>query len=192
MCLKAKRECTGYKDDTELIFRRYNKTAKKQPLDQPVAKSGPRDIWNSIEDLDLDFDNAQLEQRALAKFLSDYCVVSSNRSLSRGYLNGLESLLSYAGPTSDIAQACKMMAFACYGKPSTDMALGYRAKAKLLYPGLLRSFTKTISDPANLSTVETLMTAVVLGLYEVCFSLIENYNSLWIDNWTIDSHSYAG
>ena len=155
-----------------------------------MAELGTGDTGNSVEDVNLDFDNAKFEQRALAKFFSDYCVVSSNRSLSRGYLNGLESLLNYAGTTSDIAQACKMMALACYGTPSTGTALVYKAKAKLLYPSLLRSFTNTISNPANLNTIETLMTAVVLGLYEVCVALSRAATRYGLTTHATDSHSY--
>ena len=112
-----------------------------------------------------DFDISQLEQHALPTFFFDYCVISRDRSLSRGYLDGLETLLHHAGPSSDVGRACKIVALASLGNKLGRPKLV--EKAKQLYAGLLSSFRMTISDPATSNTVESLMTSALLGVYEV-------------------------
>jgi hypothetical protein len=86
--------------------------------------------------------------------------------LSRGYLYDLESLLAHAGPSSDIAKAAKIAAFASLGNKIDEPDLIYRAN--MLYSDLLRSFRVTMSKAATSNTIESLTTTVLLGLYEVC------------------------
>lgn len=107
-----------------------------------------------------------IEQRALAAFLDDYCIVSNNTSLSRGYLGDLKSLLAHASPSSDIAKAAKMAAFASLGKKLGEPDLIHQAN--ISYLDLLRSFQVTMSEAATSRAIESLATAVLLGLYEAC------------------------
>lgn len=110
-------------------------------------------------------EESQVEEQALSAFLYDYCVTSANNLLSRGYLDGLESLLAHAGPNSELALASKVVAFASQGKKLGRPSLLH--KASVLYSSLLCSFRLTIANPTTSNTVESLMTAVLLGLYEV-------------------------
>ena len=88
--------------------------------------------------------------------------------MSRGYLDDLESLLAHAGPSSDIANAAKIAAFASLGNKTGDPHLIHRAS--ILYSDLLCSFQVTMSNAATSNTIESLTTAVLLGLYEVCLA----------------------
>jgi hypothetical protein len=107
----------------------------------------------------------ELESSAFQAFISDYCVSSLDCTISRGYLNGLQSLIVKAGPTSSIAQACKIISLASLGKKTASSLL--LQKAEMLYVDLLPSFRSTISKEGDSTTIQSLMTAVLLGLYEV-------------------------
>ena len=107
----------------------------------------------------------EIESLAFQTFIADYCISSSNRTVSRGYLNGLESLIEKAGPASSITQSCRIISLANLGKKSASPML--LQKAETLYLGFLPSFRLTISNEGKSTTIQSLITAVLLGLYEV-------------------------
>lgn len=106
-----------------------------------------------------------IEQNARSAFFTDYCISSSNQGQSRGYLNGLQTMIAKAGPTSEVAQACTIIALANLGKKvGTPMLV---QMAENLQSSLLRSFRLSLSHEATCTSVESLITAALLGLYEV-------------------------
>ncbi|MCJ1390674.1 hypothetical protein MMC18_003535 [Xylographa bjoerkii] len=110
----------------------------------------------------------EIESSAFQTFISDYCISSSNRTVSRGYLNGLETLIEKAGPWSSIAKSCKVISLANLGKKAASPML--LQKAETLYFDLLPSFRWTISNEDKSTTIHSLITAVLLGLYEIITS----------------------
>ena len=110
-------------------------------------------------------DDAWVEHFALTEFLNDYCIVPKKNYLSRGYLAGLEQLLRIVDPSSDLTSAVRTAAFASLANKYRDTQLSQRAKAE--YSKLLRSFSITMSRPETSNTLESLTTAVLLGIYEV-------------------------
>lgn len=110
-------------------------------------------------------DDAQIEQGALSTFFDDYCVESTDRTLSRGFLDGLKPLIVHAGQSSDVAQAAKIVALSGIANRMGRPGLVHRIK--LLYIDLLGSFKTTLSNEVTSKTIESLMTAVMLGIYEV-------------------------
>ena len=116
--------------------------------------------WDLTEGADADF-----EDLALEVFFHDYCLIPENRLLSSGYLEGLETFLFNAEPSSSLVQATKLVAFANIGSRFGRPALVQRAR--IMYSDMLHTFQMLISNPASSSTAELLMTAVLLGLYEV-------------------------
>jgi len=147
-CTRAGRTCPGYTLDSDLIFR--NISAEQNPR--------PRIKANLVN-----FESDQIEEIAFRTFITDYCVSSTNPTVSRGYLNSLENLIEKAGPASDIAQSCNIIALANLGKKRASHNL--MKKAQMLYLGFLPSFRLTIAN--EVTSVESLITAVLLGLYEV-------------------------
>jgi hypothetical protein len=97
--------------------------------------------------------------------LHDYCLVPEHHLPSRGYLDGLETLLDVTGPSSDLAQATKVVALASIGAKLNRPGLVH--KARIMYLEMLQSLQVVISDAGMARTAESLMTAVLLGLYEV-------------------------
>lgn len=118
------------------------------------------------------FNDNDFEQIALAAFLEDYCISSRNKALSRGYLDSLGSMLAHGKPSSDLAKAAKIASLASLGNKLGEPGLVHQAK--LSYLELLVSFQTTISKPATANTIESLATAVLLGLYEI-ISATENH-----------------
>ena len=107
----------------------------------------------------------KVEEFALRAFFYDYCIISTNHSISRGYLSGLESMLNRLGWQSDLAKACRVVAFATHGIKLARPRLA--RKAEMFYDDLLGSLVKAIQDPAFVNTSESLTIAMLLGLYEV-------------------------
>ena len=109
------------------------------------------------------------DEFALRAFFDNYCISSMNHALSRGYLGGLERMLHRSGRRSDLAKACKVVAFAHHGimlhRP------GLTRKAEILYHELLGTLAKAIENSTHAHTAETMTIALLLGLYEVCLSL---------------------
>ena len=107
----------------------------------------------------------KLEEFALRGFVYDYCVVSTNQSLSRGYLGSLEVMLYRRGWHSDLAKACKVVEYANHG--TLLRRPGLMRKAELMYHDLLGSLAKAIDSAAFANNAESLTIAMLLGLYEV-------------------------
>jgi hypothetical protein len=112
------------------------------------------------------YNGSEIEQRALFTFLDDYCVVLKDKSLSRGYLNDLECLLASAATSSDITKSMGIASFANLGNKIGEPYLVHQAN--MMYSELLCFFQITMSREATSNTIESLTTAVILGLYEVC------------------------
>lgn len=74
-------------------------------------------------------------------------------------------MIAKAGPSSELIQACTIIALANVGKKLGNAM--YINRAEGLYSLLLRSFRLSISNEAIFTTVESLITAALLGLYEV-------------------------
>lgn len=98
-------------------------------------------------------------------FFHDYCLVPENRLLSRGYLEGLETMISHDETSSNLIQAAKIVAFANLGSREGRSSL--LQKARIMYSEMLHPFQVMISTATTFNTAELLMTAVLLGMYEV-------------------------
>ena len=109
----------------------------------------------------------EIESSAFDMFVSSYCISSPDRTVSRGYLNDLASLLQEAGPESGLAKACQIISLANLGKKANSPML--LRKAEMLYFDFLPSFRWIISIETKSTTTHSFVTAVLLGLYEVSF-----------------------
>ncbi|KAL8784614.1 MAG: hypothetical protein Q9213_003869 [Squamulea squamosa] len=126
----------------------------------------------------------QMEGFALRAFFYDYCITSTNRSLSRGYLDGLEPMVHRLGRHSDLAKACITVACASHGISKRRPALA--SKAQLYYFDLLGSLAKTIQNPAVANNAESLMVVTLLGLYEMVVA-----TEAQPDNWKAHARGVA-
>lgn len=111
--------------------------------------------------LDLESDETALQ----TMFFKDFCIEARDRTVSRGYFDGLELLIAHTGPSSDLANAARAVVQAAVGNKVNRIDLVTAARQQ--YGRLLLSFQQTLSSADKAHTIETLMTAALLGLYEV-------------------------
>jgi hypothetical protein len=112
----------------------------------------------------------EIEAHCLRAFLYEYCATSVNQNISRGYLHGLENMVRRQTKQSDLAKACRAIAFASHGTFLNRPSL--RAKGEFIYQDILKSVTQAIGKIALLgssrASVEMMAVIVLLGMYEVC------------------------
>ena len=190
-CLSSKRDCPGYGEDSPFVFRNYanvrgRKATHKEgtELPTPLSSEPPMPLC-LVADL-REACQHPLDEGTLEIFFRDYCIESSNRSLSRGFLDGIKSLIACTGESSDVARAAKTVALAGLGKRTKRAELMKRAEE--LYAQILLSFRTTLSHSYQSNTTETLMTAVLLGLYEVRIHPTRWWHP--VDPKTVDSRSW--
>ncbi|KAI1614931.1 hypothetical protein EDD37DRAFT_402492 [Exophiala viscosa] len=169
-CIKAKRTCLGYKPVSDLIFRtqRFDR-GNNHPIIQQLHTNNGHRVTVAIRRPPVltltEWHTSEFEQTARDSFLQNYCIVPSDPSLSRGYLDGLPRLIEHYGPLSELSRVLTIVAFASYGNKHRRPEVA--EKAKILYFELLQSFRSSILNVRTSNIVGSLMTAVLLGLYEI-------------------------
>lgn len=173
-CLRAKRPCSGYEEDNFTAFRQYGSQAldqvpqsssmarkcrlpKREPI--PGTETLPEDI------IPPEVSQAQSNTLALRAFFYDYCITSSNNSLSRGFLSSLETMTQRLGPESNVTKACLAVSFASHWRPMNRPV--FLRKAEAFYQELLGSLAKAIDNPSSTNIREAKLVALLLGLYQV-------------------------
>lgn len=173
-CTRANRGCGGYDDGALSIFRLYEaqepnqvasfkSTARKCSLPVRVPLPGT-DIFPE-EILPSETSEAESNVLAMRCFFYDYCIISTNPNISRGFLSGLEMIACRLGPKSDLAKACQAVSLAGHGKPLNRPKHAH--KAGILYQELLGSMARAMESPALANATESRLVAMLLGLYEV-------------------------
>ncbi|KAF7562647.1 hypothetical protein G7046_g1481 [Stylonectria norvegica] len=153
-CVKSRRVCPGYKDEATLLFRHYEppRVTYKSPV-----------CWWSPE-----VGDAKLEETALRIFVAEFVVESRDREHSRGFLDGMQTLLTSVDPESSLASAAKLVVLASIGNRTGRASLAKRTQLK--YGQLLQKFTESLSKEKGAVSIESLYTAVLLGIYEIIVS----------------------
>lgn len=158
-CVKSRRVCPGYKDEATLLFRNYAppKTA----------------YWVSTE-----LSDETLEKQALDLFLAEFVVESRDREQSRGFLDGMQSLLAGVDPDSSLTSAAKAVVLASIGNRTGRQTLIDHAQRE--YGKLLQKFTQSLSRDVEAVSIEILYTAVLLGIYEVRVLIIGSRHKAYV------------
>lgn len=167
-CAKSRRTCLGYKDDADVFFRDYTPSlsvdsvedTKLPSLSSGIIKSS-RPLCNRIDSL------TNSEIAAVKEFFEDYVLVSRDRTLSRGYFDGLESLFNRASSDSELVSAVHIVALASAASKAGSQACVDNSR----YSEALAAFQKTLDNPDKCNADEALMTATLLGLYEMLVSV---------------------
>lgn len=172
-CVTAKRTCGGYEDRNDLIIRPYENHKGTAAPFTSIARKCSLPVWErsstaaSIEeDVPKEVSDEESDRLALRAFFYDYCVVTTNPLLSRGFLGGLERFLHRIGMESNLARACRLVAFANHGITLKRPTLSRRADT--LYPELVATLAALIQKSAGSNVEEeAVLVAMLLGLYEV-------------------------
>ena len=166
-----------YESESDLVFRNFGLKLLLQngPLStgedyvtrcSRIKSAVSPDVGTSKnDDGDQAFDRGVL----LNDFLQGFCVISKDHSLSRGYLDGLPDLLERADLSTNVAKAAYAAALGCAGMRHQRRYI--LIEAEKVYGSLLRSFRKAIVEVEESTRIETFMTTVLLGLYEVDIQL---------------------
>ncbi|KFY39722.1 hypothetical protein V495_05760 [Pseudogymnoascus sp. VKM F-4514 (FW-929)] len=107
----------------------------------------------------------QLINDSVNSFYDDYVVVSADQAVSRGFLDGIQHLIRFAGESSNVAQAARVVALG--GVANRLGRLDLLNRSRSMYGTLLGSFQTALLGPRTRNTMESLMTATLLGIYEV-------------------------
>lgn len=102
-------------------------------------------------------------------FLDQYVICSADARVSRGFLGGLPPFLAKAHPSSNLVQAVEIVAWATVGNRLDRPDLLMNARKQ--YVSILNSF-QTLLQCCQMGepTVEALVIAILLGLYEIVSS----------------------
>lgn len=172
-CLKAKRQCGGY-EDVVVGRRPYGEPSTAQvPASLSTARKctlprrSPIPGTNLLPEDTLPTEVTVDESNALAlrAFFYDFCVISTNRNISHGYLSSLEKTVTRLGPKSDLAKVCQAIACASHGKPERRPQFINRAETS--YHHLLGSLAKKLESSSTENTAETRLLAMLLGFYQM-------------------------
>lgn len=165
-CVKSKIVCPGYLTEPGYVFRNATATPIGHFSVGSEVKAGPR----HPRPITLMSADDQLVNDSVNSFYDDYVVVSANPAVSRGFLDGIQHLIRFAGESSDVAQAARVVALG--GVANRLGRLDLLNRSRSMYGTLLRSFQKTLLDPRTSNTMESLMIATLLGIYEVSWATI--------------------
>ncbi|KAJ4255036.1 hypothetical protein NW762_009840 [Fusarium torreyae] len=177
-CAKSRRQCPGYKDEFDLVFRnetqateRRARKANKKALTQKQGKQGsqlpsktvaihkPTPDQSILSTLQLPVD-----QQATCHFLSNFVLLPSHDN-TRGWMEFVVPLLKSetVAPSFKLAfDACAIASLGNRVGPGTNFeskALGYYTKA------LSATFT-ALKDPVLSKEDSTLAAVLLLGLFE--------------------------
>src|ERR1700710_3018816 len=110
--INANRPCGGYEPGVLSPFRIAQTTQLPNSFPSTARKCGiPKRIpipgTDSLPEdtIPTEVSQAQSNSFALRSFFYDYCVVSANQNLSRGFFSGLELMAYRLGAESDIVKA---------------------------------------------------------------------------------------
>lgn len=101
-------------------------------------------------------------------FIRNFVVQPSDERNSRGFLHGLQEMIRSAPVSSDLVRAVSAVSIACKGNCDGDLAALTHAAEE--YGDILRSFRGMLLRNTTAWSPQILITAVILGLYEVSCS----------------------
>ena len=110
------------------------------------------------------------EQEAICAFFLDFVHLPRNPDSVQGHLHHLLPLYANTGPESPLSLATSAVALVLSGSSPTRRADQQLARQK--FGKALQKTSVAIQNPAESKRDETLMSVLLLGLYEVSCSMI--------------------
>ncbi|CZR57607.1 related to negative acting factor [Phialocephala subalpina] len=195
-CAKSRRQCPGYKDDFDLVFRnetqaterRARRAVNSKKMSAQITFANQQSAFaSSPEDVDskavifTNTDSGSLtrfappetisipyEEQAPCFFLTNYVI--QTREASRGYFDFIEPMLEKESPDSHLSLAFGAVAMA-------SLANRPNSRGRALYPQALSAYTKALKavnlalqNPALQKTDQTLAAILMLGFFETIAS----------------------
>ncbi|KAI8950220.1 hypothetical protein F4801DRAFT_550167 [Xylaria longipes] len=177
-CAKSRRQCPGYKDDFDLVFRnetqateRRAQKANKKALAQKVhlrdapSTSSASTSTNTLGNRPVPSSpQVPIEEQASCLFISNFVLMPKDGSTS-GHLDFVLPLLKQAGPDSHIQHAfnaCAMM----FIDNRKAVGVGCWNKARSEYSMALAMTNAALRDRESQQSDATLAAVLLLGMFE--------------------------
>ena len=192
-CQKSRRQCPGYKDDFDLVFRNETQATERRARRSINSKriklkleqrsqtrnnadsalvSGSavqRELVSASSRYIPSTPNTPIEHQAAHYFLSNF-VLNPRTETSRGFLTFVIPLIKNEPPDTQLSTSFAAVALAAFGNRPSSRALlpiagGYYSKA-------LKRINAALKDPITAKSDQTITSVLLLGLFEVC--IIQN------------------
>ena len=183
--------CPGYLDPWDLNLRLENDSLRARVMDAPFlsqtsSKYEPKDRArdSTRQTIDTEFDS-QLEQsdgtllagqatqseenHFIDSFFDDF-IRSDSQDVDSGYLKRLPCMFASSLPTSPLRLAVRAAAYSYASNKSAASQL--QIKAREIYGFSLQVLRSELDNQVSMTSNATLMTILVLRLYEVCWSVL--------------------
>lgn len=173
-CIRARRTCGGYGDVFRPFstFQLYGPRNPKEVALLSIARrcTIPRHTANvSSQDVfPPETSQEEGEELALRAFVYDYCTVSANKDLSRGYLSNLGAMSYQVGTRPAFIRACQAISLGSHGKVLRRSL--FIEEAESIYHELLGSFARTIGEKTSKIEENQILMAMLLGLYQMAMA----------------------
>ena len=194
-CTKSRRQCPGYKDEFDLVFRNETKAterraqkANRKAVAQKMGKAGQEPI-SPVSSRD-DEDEATLDRRGFAKSPLEYAIIPAihipadtqaschfmsnfvlipRQGSTRGFMDYLIPLMKVEPPNSHLQFAFNACALASLGNRVSANGINFRDRAYVEYTRALSATNTALRDPEASKTDAVLAAVLLLGMFEVDF-----------------------
>ncbi|KFX91973.1 hypothetical protein V490_05618 [Pseudogymnoascus sp. VKM F-3557] len=188
-CRKSRRECPGYKDDFDLVFRNETQATEKRAKkpsskakkagaqaaassNRPWSSSAPPTasdalIVSSRSEQVPSTLSIPVEQVASHYFFTNF-VATSDNGASIGLTDYIIPLAQASPSNKHLSLAFSAASLAAFGNRPSGKAL--LTKAQEQYSKAIRHVNDALRDPVATKTDETLAAVMLLGMYETILS----------------------
>ena len=203
-CVQRGELCTGYRDETTLLFRDESEKTVRRALHRPASfseatisdisegsRSTKRSLGNDSRKASSQFTGIELpaeersnqfpwarnvpedllpssEDATVSRFFNKFVMYPCNHGSSPGFLEHLPSLFQEADEKGRIALRWAVRA-ASQASLAADMgSISLREQALQCYGRSLSELGEALTDPRKGPDDYTLMTVVILDIFEVC------------------------
>ncbi|KAH8661651.1 hypothetical protein BGZ60DRAFT_90277 [Tricladium varicosporioides] len=199
-CAKSRRQCPGYKDDFDLVFRNETQATERRARRALTGKKGnPQITLSNQQTMTNSQDgsmslitptsdpgsmsispvalNIPIEQQAPCFFMSNY-VLSPSEGSFRGYFEFLQPLIKNEGPDTQLSLAFSAVSMASLAnRPNSRNRRELSHIAVAQYSKALKATNLALQNPAQQKTDQTLAAILMLGFYETVSSTSTNANA---------------
>ncbi|TVY36406.1 White-opaque regulator [Lachnellula occidentalis] len=187
-CQKSRRQCPGYKDEFDLVFRNETQATEKRATKPLHTKrhgiladhqadyatnigesSNMQDTSSSRLAMLLSTSQAlsvPIEQQAPCFFVTNFILPLSDTGSGPGHFAYLAPLMKTAGPNSTLSVAFQAVAMAALANRPNSRGRGLLPKAMGQYAKALKATNLALQNPAQQKTDQTLASILMLGFFE--------------------------
>lgn len=167
-CTKSRRQCPGYKDDFDLVFRNETKATEKRAQKasrKALAQKAAKQSLLAASSMNTSSPGVSIVEQASCHFIANFVLMPKD-GRTVGYLDYIIPLLREEGPESHIQHAFNACSLAFL---DNRRGVGSRCWDKALdeYTIALSKTNDALKDKGTQLSDVTLAAVILLGLFEV-------------------------